>query len=217
MRRDSSCVLATALTLTISTVAEGQTAPGASPPPPYPPPSHGYPPPYGYGYPPPAYGYPPPGYGPPPHPYAVQPAGPPGASGASRAEGPTSESEPAAKTSSSSELFVVGVVGFALSYGVSAAIGASVEIGGEKVFAPLLIPVAGPVINIGTIASRDDDKVKIDGQGASLLILDTLIQAGSLGAIVVALAGKSGSTKKPLAHAPQIWFGPRSASARFAF
>lgn len=217
---------------TATTAPPAATAPAAptgdSPPPGY------APPPPGYGQPPPGYGAPqgyPPGYGPPPpyYPYGPPPAYYyPGAALAGPKEMEYVEGQPIPpgyhiERKGKRKLIIAGVSIFGGCYLASAIAGGFGLSEGDysgRALGPLLVPVAGPFITIGTSELRFGDN---DDQGAViLLMLDGLAQAAGVVLTIVGLAAdettvlKRNDTGKiePPSLAPEVLVGARSGALR---
>lgn len=216
--------------------------PAAQPPPAQPPPpGYGQPPPPGYGQPPPGYGQPPPGYGPPPGypPYGYGPPPgypPPYGYGPPSPEsfGPTTrdykEGEPIPpgyhiETRGSKKLIIAGLAVFGGLYLASAfAGGLFLSEGGDSAdeLGPLLIPIAGPFITMGT--SGLDLGSNNDGQLPFILLLfDGL---GQTAGAVLTIVGLASSDTKMLVRndqggegslTPEVLVGAGSTALRWRF
>lgn len=176
------------------------------------------PPPAGFGppmtsAPAPAYGYPPPPSYAMPGPYA--PAWPAPRYIYDYEEGEVVPPGYHVETRAHRGLVIGGAVTFSSAYLLSvlgAVSGATDGPKGPKRYLPLLVPVGGPFITIGTADSK--------GAGTALLTLDGLAQVGGVALFIIGL-----STDQALlvrndvrtSFVPAVELGPRSGSLRWSF
>lgn len=185
---------------------------GVQAPPQGPPPAGLAPPMAGYGAPP-AYGYAPPAtYGLPP-PYAPMWPAP-----RTIEDYEPGEAVPPGyhvETRAHRGLVIGGAVTFSSAYLLSvlgAVAGATDGAKGPKRFLPLLVPVAGPFITIGTADSK--------GAGTSTLVLDGLAQTGGVVLFIVGLYTDQALLVRNdvrTSLVPEVELGPRSGSLRWSF
>jgi hypothetical protein len=224
------CTRATAQTAPSPTPAPGAEAPapGAAPAPmqvyvvpapqTYPPPGY-YPP----GYAPPGYappGYPPPGYYPPGYP-------PPGYLPQRGAKPPRMNPDdppPGYHTESQSRggLVVGGAVMLGVSYLLSALVASATVASHDSGDEPLFIPIVGPFITLSTshVFVGTNEPLLETGRvfGGIGLIFDGLLQVAGASLLLVGLAvPKDVVVRDPPPGVPDVSFGPRGATARWAF
>jgi hypothetical protein len=95
-------------------------------------------------------------------------------------------------------LIVVGLTGFAVSYGVPMGLAMSAKPKDDSASA-LLIPVAGPVLELVALANTPTDSLAAEAAkgmaivlATPLFVFDALVQAGSLLAVGLGIAGVGG-------------------------
>ncbi len=233
---------ATAPSATAPSAPPGPPPPGSVVPPPPPPPGSlpppppgfgqappaGTPPP-GYGQAPPGYGPPPPGYGPAPYPYYGPPppyyyGGPPEALGPKEMDYVEGRPIPPGyhiERRGKRKLIIAGLAIFGGCYLASALVGGTALSDGNDGLGPLLIPVAGPFVSIGT--SRLSYAVEDDRGAIVLLMLDGFAQAAGVAMTIIGLASDQTTllvrndqeSKQIPAAVPQVLVGAGSAGLRW--